>query len=259
MRTARARGRRSRHRPSHVTSHRLLRLLRLPPTPPPPPPPPPGNRQDISPSAFQALETTGGTLANYHVTGGVSLNKAGLTLDNVYVDGEIDINADNITFKNGYAEHVSYLSGADGLLLENNLFDGHSRTKDGVTMWDKNGDPPSGWVFRGNTFQNFLGSSSSDHSQALYVGYSTNGLIENNTFINNGTTSHIFFTWWGDIADSRTSYPRNICVRGNRFLDNQHHYYAINFRSEIPTSSGIKTDPNEQGFSTTSSQFNGAC
>ena len=99
-----------------------------------------------------------------------------------------------------------------------------------------------------------MASDQSAHSQAIYVGYSTNGLIEGNTFENNGTTSHIFFTWWGETANPSSSYPRNICVRNNTFRDGPDvfHYYDVNFRAEIPSSAGIVI---ERDATSTSPQF----
>ena len=104
-----------------------------------------------------------------------------------------------------------------------------------------------------------------DHSQAIYNGYSKGGLIENNTFTNNGSTSHIFFTWFGNEANPATSYPRNICVRGNRFVNppgGEFHYYDINMRAEIPTSANIKIDPDQwpnRNASTADARFTADC
>jgi hypothetical protein len=124
-----------------------------------------------------------------------------------------------------------------------------------------NGDVPQNVTITGNTFRNQQTGNSADHSQAIFVGYSDGVLISGNTFVNNGSTADIFFSWWTDTnpSSSRT-YPRNVCVKGNSFSDpNDLHYFAVNFRSEIQTSANIKTDPTEVGFSTTSPQFNGTC
>ena len=74
-----------------------------------------------------------------------------------------------------------------------------------------------------------------DHNAACF-------LIENNSFSNNGNTSHIFFTWFGNTADPSTSYPRNMCVRGNTFGPTHGAYYDVNLRGEIPTSANIKVE-----------------
>ena len=76
-------------------------------------------------------------------------------------------------------------------------------------------------MIRNNTFMNFYANDPATHSEAIYVGYSTNGLIENNTFTNNGNTGHVYFTYFGTAssegAPASNTYPRNMCVRGNTF------------------------------------------
>ena len=83
-------------------------------------------------------------------------------------------------------------------------------------MWDDPaGDTPSGWVFRNNTFRNFyMAPIRASHSQAIYVGYSTNGLIEGNTFENNGKTCAHLLTWWGETAPTRARRIRGTFVCG---------------------------------------------
>jgi chitodextrinase len=233
-----------------------------PQAPPPPPPPPPsggGGTQTISASDFRSRATAGATISNVVVTGSISLDSPNVTVQNATIQGGVTFNkgASGSKLINSKANHVAIWS-ADNILLEGNTFDGGGQVKDGITMWDQpSGDPPTGWVFRNNTFQNFyIGEGSDVHSQAIYVGYSTNGLIEGNTFTNNGTTSHIFFTWFGGVADPGSSWPRNICVRNNTFNNTHGAYYDVNFRSEIPSSSGIVI---ERDASSTSPQFYGSC
>ena len=200
------------------------------------PPTPTGTKETISPSLFRSRATAGATIQNVVVTGDVDISNANVTVTNATIQGGISFGKGSTGSKllNSYAEHVSIWS-LDNIVLDGNSFDGHGQVKDGITMWDDPaGDPPSGWVFRNNDFRNFyVASDSSAHSQAIYIGYSTNGLIEGNTFENNGTTAHIFFTWWGETANPSTSYPRNICVRNNTFEDGSSvfHYYDVNFRA----------------------------
>jgi hypothetical protein len=100
-------------------------------------------------------------------------------------------------------------------------------------------------------------ANASDVSGVSKVEFRVDGALkatDSNTFVDNGTTAHVFFTWWGSTANSATSYPRRICVRGNTFGALHGAYYDLNFRAEIPTSSGIAIDP-AQGASTTSSAF----
>jgi hypothetical protein len=57
-----------------------------------------------------------------------------------------------------------------------------------------NGDPSDGWTITANTFRGY--QCGNPHSEALYIAaYAAHGLIGDNTFVNNGNTAHIFFTW----------------------------------------------------------------
>lgn len=219
-----------------------------------------------SPSAFfQAVAVAPpGPLTvrgSFTITGDVGIDRPNLRIEGATVQGGVDFErgASGGALVGSRASHVGIWS-ADNILLEGNTFDGQGKVKDGITMWDDPaGDTPSGWVFRNNTFRNFyMAADQSAHSQAIYVGYSTNGLIEGNTFENNGTTAHIFFTWFGGTASPSSSYPRNICVRNNTFRDGPDvfHYYDVNFRAEIPSSAGIVI---ERDASSSSPQFYGSC
>ena len=122
---------------------------------------------------------------------------------------------------NSSASGVEIL-GADDVVLEGNTFDGGGVNPKNVVWDEPAGDTPDGWRIVGNTFRNFYRDDGS-HSEALYIGYSTNGLIASNTFTNNGTTAHVFFTYCGAQSaqiDGCASYPgtspRNICVRETR-------------------------------------------
>jgi hypothetical protein len=200
---------------------------------------------------------------------------AGAVIDTVTVSGGCTITAPNVTIRNSTLSAMVdirpaasgarllnsksrgfELKGADDVLIEGNVFDGEGRT-DNIEIYDEPaGNTPDRWTLRGNTFKNFYVNDGSTHSEALFIGYSRDGLIEGNTFTNNGNTGHIFFTWWGGVANPSTSYPRNICVRGNVFNNTWNAFYDVNFRAEIPTSSGIKVQPDA---SSTSPQFYGTC
>ena len=69
---------------------------------------------------------------------------------------------------------------------------------------------------------------------------------------------HIFFSWWGDVADPAKSYPRSICVRGNTFHATAGAYFDINFRAEVPTSANIKVQRNATA-SSVDYRFYGKC
>jgi hypothetical protein len=85
-------------------------------------------------------------------------------------------------------------------------------------------------------------------------------LIEGNTFTNNGNTSHIFFSYFGTAAYEGTSpsstYPRNMCVRGNTFNETHGAYYDVNFREEIPSNANIKI---QRDASSTDPEFYADC
>jgi hypothetical protein len=196
---------------------------------------------------------------SFTITGDINIDRPNLRIEGATIQGSVDFNkgGSGSALVSSSASHVGIWS-ADNVLLEGDTFDGQGRVKDGITMWDQpSGDPPSGWVFRNNTFQNFyIGEGSDVHSQAIYVGYSTDGVIEGNTFTNNGTTSHIFFTWFGGVSDPGSSWPRDICVRGNSFNNTHGAYYDVNFRAEIPSSAHIVI---QRDASSTSPQFYGSC
>jgi chitodextrinase len=223
-----------------------------------PPPPPSSGPETISPSQFSSRATSGATISNVVVTGSVSIKSPNVTVQNATVQGGVtfDPGSNGGTLLNSTTEGV-YVFGADNVRIEGNVFDGHGRVKDGSIFWDEPaGDPPRNWVVRNNTFQNFYIPDGTTHTQAMYVGYSTDGLIEGNTFTMNGSTAHIFFTWFGNQADPATTYPRNICVRGNTFNRTETAYFDVNFRAEIPSSANIVI---ERDATNTDPEFYGAC
>lgn len=226
-------------------------------TDPAPPPPPPGPAT-MTPTQFRTA-CAAGPVANVEVTGTVTL-PANCHATNVTFDSYFGL-ADGVVITGCAALAFDGTTGASNWTLDSCVFDGRGQVANNP-IYDSGGKVPKNWHIVNSTFQNYYSQNTSTHSEALYVGYSDGGEIRGNHFINNGTTSDIFFTWWADNPNPATTYARNICVSGNTFRNDPgypDHYYAINFRAEIPTSSGIKTDPNEQGFSTTSPQFNGTC
>jgi hypothetical protein len=219
----------------------------------PPPPPPPTTI--TSSQCAQRASVSGALIQNVTVTGGCNVGGTSVTLDHVTVQGIVAL-ANGTHLQNSTAMGFSAF-GADNWVVENNVLDGQGRVDQNI-WWDAPaGNAPDNWVIRGNTIKNFYDAANpSNHSEGLYVGYSTNGLIENNTFTNNGNTSHIFFTWFGNTANPATSYPRNICVRGNVFGPTHGAYFDVNFREEIPASANIKI---QLDASNTNPQFYGAC
>jgi hypothetical protein len=155
--------------------------------------------------------------------------------------------------------------GADNVTIVDGSFDGGGDVTSNQ-IWDKpakNG--ATGLLIARNSFSNYRGGDCNVHGEALFIGgYTSDGVIENNTFSNNGCTSHIFFSYFGNDALSgynSAQVPRNICVRGNTFGSRYlQTYFDVNFRSEVasvgPTATGIKVQPNAV---TTNPEFNAVC
>lgn len=195
------------------------------------------------------------------ITGDLGVDRASVTIESLTIDGRVTFSPGATGSRLLRSSAMGFnIYGADNVVIEGNTLDGRGRVAQNF-IWDQpSGNTPDGWRVTGNTLRNYYdGGNSSTHSEALYIGYSTNGLVDGNTFTNNGNTSHVFFTWFGSMADASRSYPRNICVRGNRFNETHGAYFAINFRPEIPVSSGIRIDRSNVGATTTSPQFNGSC
>ncbi len=222
----------------------------------------PTGQTTITASQFNSMAVSGATISNVHVTGDVAITHTNVTVTNSTFDGEIGFEpgASGSKLLTSSAREF-YIAGADNILLDGNFFDGKKVTQYNHIWDDPAGNTPSNWIIRNNTFQHFwVQADPSNHSEALFIGYSDHGLIENNYFFDNGTTSHIFFSWFGSLASS-THWPNNICVRGNTTGDTgnvsiDHHYYAVNFRSEIKTSANIVIQPD---LSSTSPEFYGIC
>ncbi len=197
------------------------------------------------------------------IQGDVDVTKPRVTIENVVVDGVVTFDpvADASVLRASDARGFD-IFGADDVLIEGNRFDGRGERNQNI-IWDQPaGDVPENWVIRGNDFRNFYEGDL--HSEALYIGYSSNGLIEGNSFTNNGNTSHIFFSYCGTKASELDgcstysgTYPRDICVRDNVFNRTHGAFYDVNFRSEIPFAiANIVTQP---GASSTEPQLASRC
>lgn len=214
-----------------------------------------------SPSAFfQAVAVAPAgpvtVRGSFTVTGDVSISRANLRIEGASVQGKVHFEpgSDGSAFVNGSASGFD-IFGADSVLVQGNAFDGGGSVPNNQ-IWDEPaGDVPSDWKIVGNSFRNFYRDDGS-HSEALYVGYSSGGLIDGNTFTNNGNTGHVFFTWFGSTANPSSSYPRNICLRGNTFNNTHGAYFDVNFREEIPVSANIKI---QRDASSTNTAFYGSC
>jgi hypothetical protein len=186
----------------------------------------------------------------FTVSGDLTMKRQDVTIDGARLEGGIDFEpgSDGSAFIDGSSAGFG-IFGADDVLLRGNVFDGQGIRKDNP-IWDRPaGSPPDRFRIIGNTFENFYDDRGEDvHSQAIFVGYSTNGLIDGNTFINNGSTAHIFLSYWGELAESANadaarSMPRDICIRRNTFGPVHGAWYAVNVREEITPASGIRVAP----------------
>jgi hypothetical protein len=192
------------------------------------------------------------------VAGELKVARANVTLDTLTITGIVTFDTGSSGSKLVNSSALGFdILGADNIVIEGNTLDGKGVDNQNV-IWDQPaGNTPDGWRISRNSLSNYYRDDGS-HSEAIYIGYSTNGLIEGNTFTNNGNTGHLFFTWYGSTANPSTSYPRQICVRGNTFNETHGAYYDIDFRNEIPLSAGIKIDPG-QGASLANNAFAAAC
>jgi hypothetical protein len=97
------------------------------------------------------------------------------------------------------------------------------------------------WKNTNSTFRN--NQYEDPHSEALYIASDAAfGLIQGNIFVNNGSTSHIFFTWCNDQGGSENlcaaygqgnGAPHDWAGRDNTFLDTWRAYYAVSIRDEL--------------------------
>lgn len=242
-----------------ASANTTVTVTSVAPTPTPPPPAPSSGSVvplsgSLSPSQVTAAAGSARPVTlrgPFTITGSYSIPN-NVRLEKASVQGIVYPGAGS-SFDGGSATGFDVTSGADNWQVTNSSFDGGGFDNQNL-IWDApGGNGSSGWTISGNTFRNFyMASDPSVHAEALYIGgLSANGLIANNTFTNNGNTAHIFFTWFGS-SGSTSSYPKNICVRGNSFgptyagPNGIAAYFSIQFRDEIPVSSNIKIDPSNK-------------
>ena len=224
-----------------------------PPTQPPPTQPPPTGT--ISPTQFASMATAGATIENVTVTGGVEIKAANVTMKNVVFQGVVRFRAgakgSKITGGGGLGFDI--LS-ADDITIENCVWNGQHRRDQNFIWDDPAGDFPSNITIRGCTFQGYCCAGA--HEEALYVGSSVGGLIENCTFTDNATqagTGHIFFTYCGQKSGNHNgcasndlgTEAKNWCVRGCKFGPGP-MYYSIQVHEFVPASANIKIDPSQE-------------
>lgn len=218
-----------------------------------------------------ACNVAGAVIDNVTVSasGTLSCGAGNVTVRNSSLSGfvlDIDPGASGFTLSNTDIANGGFnVWGADNVTVVDGAFDGAGRVSSNQ-MWDtpaRNGT--TGFLIARNSFSNYRGGDCTVHGEALFIGgYARDGIIDGNTFSNNGCTSHIFFSHFGNAAlagETTSAVPRNICVRGNtfgpRFLNT---FVDINFRDEVvavgPAATGIKVQP---GTATTNPEFDAAC
>lgn len=222
--------------------------------PPVTPPPPPGNvlelsgtmsatvfQQKVAAAAAGSLTVRpAGGQSSFKVTGEVSFTRANVTIQHADLDEIlIEASADNVTIEDSFLNFFYLRSGGvDRFTLQRSTIDGEYRNNQNW-MYDA-----TNFRFLGNTFRRFDDQSDpNNHSEAIFVAAGNrNGLIEGNMFDNNGRTGHLFFSWWGGSETDSSTWPRDICVRGNTFT-NTHGAYDIQYRQEFPSSWPLFIEP----------------
>ncbi len=177
---------------------------------------------------------SGGTAT---ITGDVQLSRQNVTLDHLTVNGIVTFTsgASGSKFTNGASDGFD-VRGADNVTVEGDTFDGKCQRAQNWVIEEPAGQVPNGTTIRNNTFRNYyMCSDSSVHTEALFIAYSDGGVIEGNTFEDNGTTAHVFFSYVGANGSLDTSdYARNWCVRGNTFRRAINPWYSIQFQTREP-------------------------
>lgn len=211
----------------------------------PAPPPPPSTISSAECAARASI--AGAVIANVTVNGGCSIQAPSVTIQDSTLSDSVEFrpsaNGGKLLRSNALGFN---LFGADNVLIEDNHFDGRGIDNQNL-IWDEPaGNVPERWVIRGNSFTRYYIDDGVTHSEALYVGYSADGLIETNTFVNNGNTAHVFFTNFGNQFNG-SSYPRNICVRSNTFGATHGAFFDVNFHPNVssvgPAVTNIRIDP----------------
>lgn len=230
-------------------------------------PPPPPTTMTVA-QFREKLATNGAIIDNVTVNADSSADVTGsnVTVRNSTIIGDFGLNirGNGFTMTDSTLRGNFNIFGADNTTLEGNTFDGLGRESSNQIWDDPARNAPDGFVIRNNTITGYHGANCDVHGEGLFIGgYASNGLVEGNHFEQNGCTSHIFFSWWGQSTyqggSQTAASPQHICVRNNTFGPRfSITYFDINFRSEIPSSADIKVDP-DQHASTTNPEFNRDC
>ena len=128
------------------------------------------------------------------VNGDLQVSRSNVALDRISVQGIVSFRSGSTGSKllNGTSSGFD-IRGGDNILVEGNTFDGKCQRAQNWVVEEPAGQIPNNTVIRNNTFRNYyMCSNPSTHTEALFVAYSDGGVIEGNTFEDNGTTGHLF-------------------------------------------------------------------
>lgn len=142
---------------------------------------------------------------------------------------------------NGGTSGDMAISGNTGVVIENVAFDSKSLNAN-CAIYATN------WTLRNCSFTGFgLAASPADHSEALYIGRGSGGLITGCTFRDTPgaigvNTAHVFLTWWPGLNNDGVYHAgdmvRNLRIDGCTFYCPNRAFFHINCRQEIQPSDG---------------------
>ena len=147
------------------------------------------------------------------MSGDLTVTRPNVVIDHA-VTGDITLAAKNVTIKHAVLRDVSVGDSGSGFVIEDSRV--HSFYIDGASNWiirrdvvDFKGITYTGynggsimysaknWKILDSTFRGaYVIADPSQHTEAWYIGAGNDGgLIQGNTFDDNGTTAQLFFTW----------------------------------------------------------------
>lgn len=181
---------------------------------------------------------TKATLSNL-VTGRDNVAYNDLSITNVPNPGFV---ADNNRFVNTYilgntAGGIYACAGASGLTFHESEIDGNlGATFCSVSQITAVNCP---WLRVTNTYMHDVcPTTGGDHSEVWWIGNgSDNVFFSGNTYENNGSTAHVFFT--EGITGVDGDEPQNVCVTGETFMPQYSGSFDIKIRDDSPDTDGI--------------------
>ena len=178
------------------------------------------------------------------------------------VSGDFTLTRQNVTIQHAVMRDVGWVTAAgSGFIIEDSSM--HSVLIDGADNWILRRDTvafsgvsyngfggsimngASNWQILDSSFTGaYVAADPSQHTEAWFIGAGNDrGLIQGNRFDDNGTTGHIFFSYW-DFNGHGGGYPTNICVTGNTFTRSHNPYQQMDKRAELDgTTNNIDINP----------------